>query len=213
MKSHNIHSRGGLEFTSKELFDLGVAWIALSIAFAIFLGRPGGLAGDPLFALQLSLVSALTVGVGFILHELAHKVAAVRFGQVAHFQASYGMLGVAILSAIVGFIFAAPGAVAHRGRITKEEHGKIALAGPATNLALVVAFLPLYLLLGPIPFLWQVGAFGVLVNAFLAAFNMIPYGPLDGKTVYEWHTGVFTIMFLGSVLLTIVLFLAIGFPL
>jgi Zn-dependent protease len=186
-----------------------VAWLALSIAFTIFIGRPSVIAAEPSWAARLFAICVLSVGVAFMLHELAHKLTAIRFGQLAEFRADYGMLGVAIVGAMAGFIFAAPGAVHHVGRITDRENGLIALAGPATNVALVAVFAPLLLVDG---FGRSVGAFGVFVNAFLAAFNLIPFGPLDGRTVYRWHPGVFAIAFLGSIALAVGVFLAIGFP-
>jgi len=163
---------------------------------------------SPLFA-RVFVVSALTVGIGFLLHELAHKVVAVRFGQVASFKADYKMLALCIGAAFAGFLFAAPGAVYHRGRITERQSGLVSVAGPLTNVVLVAAFLPLAFLEG---FLGQVGQLGVLVNAFLAAFNMIPFGPLDGKSVISWSKPVFGAVFVGSVLLSIAAFLFVGFP-
>lgn len=206
-----VHRPGELTFGRRELRDLFAAWVALSVAFAIFVvGGPEPLLADASLAASLLGICAATVGVGMILHEVAHKVVAVRFGQIAAFRADYGMLGVAILSAMLGFIFAAPGAVHHRGRITDRENGLIALAGPATNLGLVVAFAPLLLAEGV---LWTIGAFGVFVNAFLAAFNMIPYGPLDGRTVVTWSKSAFAVAFLVSVGLTAATLLTIGMPL
>ena len=200
-----------LSFSSRELRDLALAWVALGLAFAIFFAgggtravtnvTEGGLLG-PL------LVSLLTAGVGFLLHELAHKVVAVRFGQRAEFRADYGMLFLAIMSSLAGFIFAAPGAVYHRGRITKREHGLIALAGPVTNLLLAAIFLPLLFLgaFGGSDFLGLVGSRGVAINVFLAAFNMLPFGSLDGKTVFSWSKVVFLVVFVPSVLVTLGLF-------
>jgi len=46
----------------------------------------------------------VTVGVGFLFHELAHKVVAVQFGQVAEFRADYSMLFVAVVGAFMGFL-------------------------------------------------------------------------------------------------------------
>ena len=195
-----------LEFSSTEIRDLAVSWAVMAAAFAIFFGRPERLLASVDFALLLFAVSAITVGTGFLLHELAHKVVAVRFGQIAEFRANYGMLFVAIMSAFIGFIIAAPGAVHHRGRITQREHGLVALAGPVTNLALVVVFAP-FLLFGGL--LGLIGVFGVMVNAFLAAFNMIPLGPLDGKTVWQWSRPVFVVTFAIAVVTTIVSFMFI----
>jgi Zn-dependent protease len=204
-----------LSFSSQEIQDLLVAWLALGVAFALFFAGGGQRAiagiveGGVVGPLLLSL---LTAGVGFLLHEVAHKVVAVRYGQIAEFRADYGMLFLAVVSALAGFIFAAPGAVHHRGRLTPREHGLIALAGPATNVVLAVVFLPLFFvgaLLGS-PFLSLAGSRGLMINLFLAAFNMLPFGPLDGKTVLGWSKPVFAAFFVPTLLLTLGAF-AVGF--
>ena len=202
----------GYEFSPTEVRDLLVAWLALGVAFAIFFA--GG--GPNIVALiaipELLVVSLLTAGVAFLLHEVAHKVVAVKYGQIAEFRADYSMLFLAIMSAMIGFIFAAPGAVHHRGYLNAEEHGHIAIAGPVTNLLLATVFLPVYLggaALG-VDLLGTLGRFGIVINLFLAAFNLVPYGPLDGKTVKRWSTPVWLGAFLGSVVLTVGAMLTIG---
>ncbi len=205
----------GLSFSSRELRDLAVAWVALGVAFAIFFAGGGRRAIEAIVGggvVAPVLVSLLTAGAGFLVHEVAHKVVAVRFDQVAEFRADYGMLFLAVVSSIAGFIFAAPGAVYHRGRLTPREHGLIALAGPAVNVGLAALFLPVFLsgsLLGS-DFLALVGSRGLMINLFLAAFNMIPFGPLDGKTVLGWSKPVFAGTFVSAVVLTVGAFL-LGF--
>ncbi|WP_430505957.1 metalloprotease [Haloparvum sp. PAK95] len=201
-----------LRFSDRELKDLAISWLALGVAFAIFFAGGAGAVQRLLSAngIVLLLVSLLTAGVGFLLHEVAHKVVAVRFGQVAEFRADHSMLFLAIMSALLGFIFAAPGAVHHRGRVTKREHGLIALAGPVTNVVLGVVFLPIFAVgsLASSPLLLLIGARGIAVNLFLAAFNMIPYGPLDGKTIIAWSKPVWAATFVVSVLATVGFFIS-----
>jgi Zn-dependent protease len=186
---------GGIRFLGRELVDLGAAWIALSLAFTMFLNpglAPALFAGRSVDAGVVGTavaVSGLTVGVGFLLHELGHKLVAVHYGQVAVFRADYGMLAVAILAALAGWLFAAPGAVHHRGRLTEREAGLIALAGPAVNAALAVGFFGLATL--PLPAVAGLAGLGVTVNLLLAAFNMLPLGPLDGRTVLAWSPVVY----------------------
>jgi Zn-dependent protease len=199
-----------LTFSQRELLDLGLAWLLLSIAFTIFLIGPERLIGNPQTTLVLIIFSGLTVCVGFLLHELAHKVVAVHFGQVAEFRADYGMLFVAVMSALAGFIFAAPGAVHHTGRISERQHGLIAVAGPVVNLALVPVFGSLLFVGGAVT---EIGRFGVFVNAFLAAFNMLPFGSLDGKTVKQWDLAVFAVLLTVSIVLLVGLFRMLGSPL
>lgn len=208
------YTLGGYSFSETEVRDLAIAWIALSLAFAIFFGGGGAniaaLIGLPLAVLLV--VSLLTAGVAFLLHEVAHKVVAVRYGQIAEFRADYNMLFLAIMTALLGFIFAAPGAVHHQGYISEREHGHIAIAGPVVNLLLAALFVPLYVvgLVGGIGLVETLGRFGIIINLFLAAFNLIPYGPLDGKTVISWSKAVWTVSFLVSVVLTVLSVLILG---
>jgi Zn-dependent protease len=188
----------GLRFSRRELRDFAVAWLALTVAFALFFNRRllrGLLAGfiRPDALARIAVESLVVVGTGFLLHELAHKVAAVRFDQVAEFRADYSMLGLAVVSALAGFLFAAPGAVYHRGRITPRENGLIALAGPAVNALLAVGFLGVSALAGDS--LAALGELGFIVNILLAGFNMLPFGPLDGRTVLDWSLPVFAVAF------------------
>ncbi|WP_435077993.1 metalloprotease [Halococcus sp. AFM35] len=208
-----------MKFARRELVDLTIAWVALGVAFALFFTPPLRevlLAGDvdlllspPVF--RSFALSMLTAGIGFLLHELAHKLVAQRFGQVAHFRADYGMLFLAVASAFAGFLFAAPGAVYHRGRITERQNGLIALAGPVMNLVLALGFAALALFGSG--FVGTVGAFGVGINLLLAGFNMLPFGPLDGRTVLSWSVVVFAIAFVVSAGSAVAVFLTFGFGL
>ncbi|SDJ88617.1 Zn-dependent protease (includes SpoIVFB) [Halovenus aranensis] len=187
-----------IRFYREELRDLAVAWLALSVAFTFFL-EGDFLRGQPIYApnvtelFRVFLLSMATVGAGFLLHELAHKIVAVQFGQIAAFRAEYNMLAITVASGVAGFLFAAPGAVYHRGAITTRQNGLVAVAGPVINLVLAAAFFVPFSLGGG--FVAEVGQMGVLINIFLAAFNMVPAGPLDGKTVAQWHRGVFAAVF------------------
>ncbi len=178
-----------MNFSSRELRDLVVAWLALGLAFSLLYVPVSAttivdvLASAPF--LEEFALSLATVGVAFLLHELAHKVVAVRFGQHAEFRADFGMLALAVAGGLAGFLFAAPGAVHHRGRITPREHGLIALAGPLTNVALAVVSLSLFVVVPDIA--WR----GLYINVLLAGFNMIPFGPLDGATVLQWNKAVY----------------------
>jgi Zn-dependent protease len=208
-----------VRFSTRELGDFGVAWVALGVAFTFFILSTVSRRFSPLtlldaagsgVVLRVFVVSMLTVGVAFLLHELAHKLVAVRFGQVAEFRADYTMLALAVGAGLAGFLFAAPGAVHHRGRVTPREQGLIAVAGPVTNLLLLPAFAPLYLFAGG--FLGEVGQLGITINAALAAFNMLPFGPLDGRTVRAWSTAAFAAAFVASAVAAAVAILFVGFP-
>lgn len=170
-----------MKFSQKEVKDLVKAWAAITIAFAILLRGSIGL-------IEAVLISGLTVGIGFLLHELAHKFVAQRYRCWAEFHADDKMLIFAIISAFLGFIFAAPGAVYIRGHVNLRQNGIIAAAGPITNLLLVVVFFFL------IPFNAAIGGYGALINSWLALFNMIPIWQLDGAKVWRWNKVVFVIL-------------------
>ncbi|GAA0284165.1 zinc metalloprotease [Halobacterium noricense] len=196
-----------VNFSSRELRDLLVAWLALGLAFSLLyvpvsVTTITDVLASAVFLEEFAL-SLATVGVAFLLHELAHKVVAVHFGQHAEFRADFGMLALAVAGGLAGFLFAAPGAVHHRGRITPREHGLIALAGPLTNVALAVVSLGVFVVAPDIG--WR----GLFINVLLAGFNMIPFGPLDGATVLQWNKAVYAAAAVITIGPALVLFLGV----
>ncbi|MDY6931895.1 MAG: hypothetical protein SVJ22_08300, partial [Halobacteriota archaeon] len=87
---------------------------------------------------------------------------------------------------------AAPGAVMISGQVTREENGKISVSGAMTNLLMAGIFASIALVSSnPSSLLYMIGKFGALINAWIAAFNMIPFGPLDGKKVLAWDKSAY----------------------
>jgi Zn-dependent protease len=193
-------TRQSTVFSGIEIRDIIVAWLALGVAFSFALGGGGfyllgGSAGFTVNdALVLIGVSLLTVGPGFVFHELSHKFLAQRYGYWAEFRMWPMGLLLALVTSLIGIIFAAPGATYISGtNISREENGKISLAGPLTNVAIALLFLPFNFTSSG--FLAIIGFVGLRVNILLAAFNMLPIGPLDGTKVWRWNLGVWVAVF------------------
>jgi Zn-dependent protease len=176
---------GKINTSDREIRDLIKAWVAISFAFAMVLRGAAGLS-----FYQIFIVAAITVGTGFLLHELGHKIVAQRYGCYAEFRSFDTMLILAIFMSFFGFVFAAPGAVMISGPVGKRRNGKISAAGPIVNLALALAFL-LFLSMQPSGFLGVIAFYGFFINSWLALFNMIPIWNLDGAKVLRWNKTVY----------------------
>lgn len=188
MKHINPHYQKGIQTSKKEILDLAKAWIILGLAFAIVMNG---------FKLNLAfliafIISLLTIGIGFLFHELAHKFMAQRYGCFAEFRSFDKMLILALIFSFFGFIFAAPGAVMIRGHLTRHQTGRISAAGPGMNILVSLLFLPLALSSVGI---WQaIGKYGFIINAWLALFNMIPFAMFDGVKIWDWNRAVYVLM-------------------
>ena len=176
----NSKIKAKINFSENEVKDLIKAWIVLSLSFAVVLS---GFDSVSVF-IQMFLISSLTVGTGFLLHELAHKIVAQNYGCWAEFKAfNFGLI-IAFFMSLFGFIFAAPGAVMINGIVSREKNGKISLAGPFTNMVLAIIFLLMSLFSKG--FLSTLGNYGFVINSWLALFNLIPIGIFDGAKVLDW---------------------------
>ena len=179
-----------IETSKKEIIDILKAWIVISVAFAVILGTRNIFSIKFLFYL---IISALTVGVGFLFHELAHKVLAQKYGAIAEFRSFDIMLVLALALAFFGspIIFAAPGAVMiSGGNINVQRYGKISAVGPLTNIILAIIFLALRRFFDGGSWLMELSNYGFLINSWLALFNMIPIWEFDGRKIFQWSKAV-----------------------
>jgi len=183
---------GKISTSRTELVDIAKAWVVISLTFAfLFSGITlssensffSGLESSKFWL--LTLVSLITVGVGFLFHELAHKLVAQHYGCVAEFRSFDEMLLLALgLAIVIGFTFIAPGAVMISGMITRKENGIISIAGPLTNYTLAMIFLGLQFLIPNWSFVFSIG---LGANLWLGLFNMIPLFNFDGVKIWRWN--------------------------
>jgi Zn-dependent protease len=171
----------------EEFRDLSVSAIILAAAFAY-----PGFAEIDKFITMLPF-ALLTVSVAFVGHELAHRYFARKYGCYAVYRAWPLGLALALLLAIAtngNFVFAAPGAVmiypmidlwGNVRHLDKRKMGIVSVAGPITNICLALAFLAAGIFTG-----FDLLLFGASINAWLAVFNLIPLGPLDGTKIWHW---------------------------
>ena len=125
------------KFTSSEIRDLIIAFIVISLCFAIANGGR-----DMNAVLHLLPLIMVGVGAGFILHELGHKFVSMKYGYWAEFKLWPQGLLFALVTSFFGFVFAAPGAVyTYANYMTDEINGKISIAGPVVNIILALIFL------------------------------------------------------------------------
>lgn len=178
-----------MTFSKTEIRDLSIAWLVLGFCFAFRY-----LFTSPWQFATFLIIALIGIGTGFIFHELSHKLVAQRFGYQAEFRLWRIGLIIAVASAIISFgqlLFFAPGAVYVSSYSRSHEEGLIAAAGPLANIILAALFYALSFSSG---FLSQVGEWGFIINLWLAAFNLLPIPPLDGRKVFSWNSRRWTVL-------------------
>lgn len=183
-----------MKFSSFEIKEIIKAWIGVSLVFAIAMT---GLKGTLIVAIPIALV---TGGIGFLLHEMGHKYVAQRYKCWAEFRANNGALLIGLILSLFGVILLAPGGVYISGA-NKNQHGKIALAGPLVNVVLALLFFGMTRIVAA-PLLGAVAQYGFQINAFLGLFNLIPVYPFDGRAVFLWNKAAYLLTAAAAGILT-----------
>jgi len=100
-----------------EILEFAIMVVWMGLAFGIFFA--GGLnAFKDLVLLRTSIMESLVVVFfAFVLHELAHRIAARRYGFHAVFHVWIPGLILAMGGALIGLLFAAPGGYTYRRKI------------------------------------------------------------------------------------------------
>lgn len=197
---------GKMRFGAQEKREISIAVAVLSLAFTFILVRGPIIIDNNTFNFVAYLgISFILVLTGFMLHELAHKFIAQKYGAWAEFRMFPRGLMMALVLSLFGFLFAAPGAVYIQGRITEKQNGIISAAGPAINLVFGAFVLVAAYAVGT-GLLAYVLLLLANINVFLGLFNMIPVAPLDGSKIYSWNPLVYIIMVASGILMLLIIY-------
>ena len=166
-----------------------------------------------------ALAFLLAVVVAITVHEFAHAWVADYFGDptpsnqnrislspLAHLD----LMG-SLAFLLVGFGWGKP--VMYDPSYFKQRYAEllVALAGPASNVLLAILLHILLLLIGNNAYAVQVIELVATINITLAAFNLLPFPPLDGSSIVaffwpEYRSPRFAQI--GGLMLLAILFLA-----
>ena len=189
-----VHKGSIWHFSKTEVEHLAQATMAFTLALA-FMTTNGifNAISDIEAFVAGGIIYFLALSPAFVLHELAHTFAARKYGCWAEFRASPSGLRFGVfLAALTGIVFMAPGAVMVVGNTTKPQFGKIALAGPVTNVALwLMGLIAILMGVGDVAILGTILLPWMWGNAVLGTFNMLPFGPLDGRKIKTWSDSIF----------------------
>ena len=196
-------ARVGRVTTSRtEVFQIGLAYAVLSVDLLLIISQSTFLAGNGPSGLlsnrtpYLAATAALAALTGFIAHEMAHKIVAERRGYWAEFRMWPVGLAISFITALTGFLWGAPGATVVGGMSEYDRvgWGKTSLAGPLTNVAFggvfYAAAIAAFQFHEP-GYIWLL--FLAYINGWFATFNLIPFGPLDGRKVMRWSVPVWAV--------------------
>lgn len=191
-----------MKFTLDEVINLVIAFIVISLGFSITLVRANFDA--VMYILPIVMIGA---GLGFILHEIGHKLSAIHYGYWAEFKMWPTGLVISLISSVAGILIALPGAVNIYGNVSEKENGVISICGPLVNIALALIFLIIgrYYHMGTIMgtgVIPLICILGFQINAYLAFFNLLPIGILDGAKVFRWNPAIWAVTIIISAILS-----------
>ena len=194
----------------KEVKHITVA-AALIVAIGFSIGIYGNIFGGFNFTWTWVLMAAFAalMTASVLAHEMAHKIMAQKNGLWAEFRLTTWGVVLTFVSVFLPFRMIAPGAMMISGSPNSGEIVKISLAGPVTNIVLSTSILGVAFAMGSSAFTSML-FFVAYINAFLAIFNLIPFGILDGYKIFSFNKLAWVLAFIPSVILTVSTFILIS---
>ena len=190
-------------FSHKELKHIGVA-AALVIGIGFSIGLYGNILGgfSPQWTWSVMAVFAVIMTASFLAHEIGHKIMGQKKGLWAEFRLTTWGSVLTLVSVFLPFKMISPGAMMLAGQPNGDEIVKISIAGPAINLIFSSTLLGVALAL-PASLFVNMLFFAAYINAFMAVFNLIPFGILDGYKIFSFNKKLWAVAFVPSVILAV----------
>jgi len=152
-------------------------------------------------------IYALVLTLSFLAHEIAHKVAAQRRGLWAEFRLTMWGAALTLVSMLSPvFKIISPGAMMVSNSANLEDMGKVSIAGPSVNMFLSAVLFGGALFPSQFSEILLLAAF---LNGFMAVFNLVPFGVLDGFKIFNWNRKIWVVMFVVSIALAAANYLVI----
>jgi Zn-dependent protease len=194
-------------FSSKEIKHIAVAAILVAgIGVSLLLYPEIFGAVDSASLLPVSIY-ALVLTLSFLAHEIAHKVAAQRRGLWAEFRLTMWGAALTLVSMLSPvFKIISPGAMMVSNSANLEDMGRVSIAGPSVNMFLSAVLFGGALFPSQFSEILLLAAF---LNGFMAVFNLVPFGVLDGFKIFHWNKKIWAAMFVVSIALAAANYLVI----
>ncbi|TXT55771.1 MAG: conserved membrane protein of unknown function [Candidatus Thorarchaeota archaeon] len=217
------------KFSQTEVRDLTIATILVALVGLALMAPFRGIIvaiSNLIFYIQIGFgwypIAMIGIFVGsFLLHELAHKFTAQRYGMWSEFRMLPTGYFISIFSILASIPIVGTGVVLSSGAGSQEEDAKTNLAGPMSNFILALILIGVIVIFrlitgGPLAEIGTIGIvvlylvqYGVILNAFLGLFNMIPFQPFDGATVMAWDKRVWAALTISLLIILIMGYIVI----
>lgn len=190
--------QSGMHFSRTEIIHLVISVAVLTIAFSFAFVPIRSSAWSIASFLSVLPRSLLAIVTAFVFHEIAHKYMGQKYGFWSEFRMfPQGLLLALVFGVFAGIVFAAPGAVQIHGSPGKREYGQISAAGPLANIGIALVSMGVSFVFSGL--IASTAFFIGYINIFLALFNLLPFGPLDGCKVMSWRFDVWLILFISAI--------------
>jgi len=198
--SYGSQQQSDMHFSRTEIIHLLISVAVLTIAFSFAFVPIRSSEWNITSFLSVLPQSFLAIVTAFVCHELAHKYMGQKYGFWSEFRMfPQGLLLALVLGVLAGIVFAAPGAVQIYGSPGKREYGHISIAGPLTNIGIAIISMGASFVFSGL--IASIAFFIGYINTFLALFNLLPFGPLDGRKVMSWRFDIWLIVFISAIAL------------
>jgi Zn-dependent protease len=153
-------------------------------------------------------VFSIIITASFLVHEIAHKIMAQKDGLWAEFRLTTWGAVLTLVSVFLPLKMISPGAMMIAGSPNGKEIVKISLAGPITNIVFSTALFGVGFALFPSAYAYaMILFFAAYINSFIAVFNLIPLGILDGQKIFSWNKKIWALAFAASAALALIAYL------